>query len=57
MGVSYPLSLYRDIHKLSRASGLALVGMIIIVASVLILSKNEQFKKSSFSIDPVMIQS
>lgn len=34
--VSYPLSLYRDIHKLSRASGLALVGMIIIVTSVLI---------------------
>ncbi|KAF8629657.1 hypothetical protein AX17_005596 [Amanita inopinata Kibby_2008] len=33
--VSYPLSLYRDIHKLSRASGLALVGMTIIVASVL----------------------
>ena len=34
--VSYPLSLYRDIHKLSRASGLALVSMIIIVTSVLI---------------------
>ncbi|KAF9012326.1 AAAP amino acid permease [Cyathus striatus] len=34
--VSYPLSLYRDIHKLARASGLALVGMIIIVSSVLI---------------------
>ncbi|KAI0743899.1 amino acid transporter [Daedaleopsis nitida] len=34
--VSYPLSLYRDIHKLSRASGLALVGMLIIVGSVLI---------------------
>ncbi|PFH51484.1 hypothetical protein AMATHDRAFT_74848 [Amanita thiersii Skay4041] len=33
--VSYPLSLYRDIHKLSRASGLALIGMVIIVASVL----------------------
>ncbi|KAJ7096308.1 amino acid transporter [Mycena epipterygia] len=38
--VSYPLSLYRDIHKLSRASGLALVGMVIIVASVLIESPN-----------------
>ncbi|KAJ6625632.1 amino acid transporter [Mycena sp. CBHHK59/15] len=38
--VSYPLSLYRDIHKLSRASGLALVGMIIIVTSVLIESPN-----------------
>lgn len=34
--VSYPLSLYRDIHKLSRASGLALVGMLIIVISVVI---------------------
>ncbi|KAJ3818434.1 amino acid transporter [Lentinula raphanica] len=34
--VSYPLSLYRDIHKLSRASGLALISMIIIVASVLV---------------------
>ena len=38
--VSYPLSLYRDIHKLSRASGLALVGMLIIVASVLIEGPN-----------------
>lgn len=38
--VSYPLSLYRDIHKLSRASGLALVGMVIIVVSVLIESPN-----------------
>ncbi|KAG5651775.1 hypothetical protein H0H81_007528 [Sphagnurus paluster] len=34
--VSYPLSLYRDIHKLSRASGVALLGMLIIVASVII---------------------
>ncbi|KAL0955915.1 hypothetical protein HGRIS_002106 [Hohenbuehelia grisea] len=34
--VSFPLSLYRDIEKLSRASGLALVGMLIIVGSVLI---------------------
>ena len=34
--ISYPLSLYRDIHKLSRASGLALIGMMIIVVSVLI---------------------
>ena len=34
--VSYPLSLYRDIHKLSRASGLALLGMLIIVVSVLV---------------------
>ncbi|KAI0268713.1 amino acid transporter [Gloeopeniophorella convolvens] len=35
IGVSYPLSLYRNIHKLSIASGLALVGMIIIVTSVI----------------------
>ncbi|KAG8877637.1 hypothetical protein FRB97_003229 [Tulasnella sp. 331] len=32
--ISYPLSLHRDIHKLSRASGFALVGMLIIVGSV-----------------------
>ena len=38
--ISYPLSLYRDIHKLSRASGLALVGMVIIVTSVLIEGPN-----------------
>ncbi|EKM54468.1 uncharacterized protein PHACADRAFT_146436 [Phanerochaete carnosa HHB-10118-sp] len=38
--VSYPLSLYRDIHKLSRASGLALVGMVIIVSSVLVESEH-----------------
>lgn len=34
--VSYPLSLYRDIHKLSRASGLALISMLVIVSAVLI---------------------
>ncbi|GJJ06060.1 hypothetical protein Clacol_000248 [Clathrus columnatus] len=34
--VSYPLSLYKDIHKLSRASGLALIGMSIIVISVIV---------------------
>jgi sodium-coupled neutral amino acid transporter 11 len=34
--VSYPLSLHRDIHKLSRASGLALIGMLVIVISVLV---------------------
>ena len=34
--VSYPLSLYRDIHKLSRASGLALISMLVIVAAVTI---------------------
>ncbi|XP_006461096.1 hypothetical protein AGABI2DRAFT_221574 [Agaricus bisporus var. bisporus H97] len=34
--VSYPLSLYRDIHKLARASGLALIGMFIIVITVVV---------------------
>ncbi|KAF5393508.1 hypothetical protein D9757_000592 [Collybiopsis confluens] len=34
--VSYPLSLYRDIHKLARASGLALISMLIIVVSVIV---------------------
>jgi sodium-coupled neutral amino acid transporter 11 len=36
MGVSYPLTLYRDIAKLAKASTFALIGMIIIVATVLI---------------------
>jgi sodium-coupled neutral amino acid transporter 11 len=35
LGVSLPLSLYRDIHKLSRASALALAGMLVIVGAVL----------------------
>ncbi|ODV87609.1 hypothetical protein CANARDRAFT_6132 [[Candida] arabinofermentans NRRL YB-2248] len=34
MGISYPLSLTRDISKLSRASGLALVSMSIILLIV-----------------------
>ena len=34
--ISYPLSLYRDIAKLSRASGFALIGMMIIVTAVII---------------------
>nr|CAG8471477.1 6828_t:CDS:2 [Entrophospora candida] len=34
--ISYPLSLYRDISKLAKASGLALISMVIIVASVVI---------------------
>ncbi|RGB28819.1 AAAP amino acid permease [Rhizophagus diaphanus] len=34
--ISYPLSLYRDISKLSKASGLALVSMTVIVTSVVI---------------------
>ncbi|KAJ7045530.1 amino acid transporter [Mycena alexandri] len=60
--VSYPLSLYRDIHKLSRASGLALIGMIIIVTSVLIESphtssdlKGDPSKRFSF-IEPGIFQ-
>ena len=32
--VSYPLSLYRDITKLARASALALISMVIIVFTV-----------------------
>jgi len=32
--VSYPLSLYRDITKLAKASALALVSMVIIVFTV-----------------------
>ncbi|KAJ5812238.1 hypothetical protein N7474_008539 [Penicillium riverlandense] len=35
LGVSYPLSLYRDIAKLAKASALALVSMIIIVITVI----------------------
>lgn len=34
LGVSYPLSLYRDIAKLAKASGLALVSMVIIIVTV-----------------------
>ncbi|KAF2018029.1 hypothetical protein BU24DRAFT_389672 [Aaosphaeria arxii CBS 175.79] len=34
LGVSYPLSLYRDISKLAKASGLALVSMAIIIVTV-----------------------
>lgn len=34
LAVSYPLSLYRDIEKLSKASALALVSMVFIVVSV-----------------------
>ncbi|KAJ6030239.1 uncharacterized protein N7446_000700 [Penicillium canescens] len=35
LGVSYPLSLYRDIAKLAKASALALVSMIVIVVTVI----------------------
>lgn len=60
--VSYPLSLYRDIHKLARASGLALIGMLIIVASVLIEApqvddslKGDPTKRWSF-VEPGIFQ-
>ncbi|OAL48588.1 hypothetical protein IQ07DRAFT_588719 [Pyrenochaeta sp. DS3sAY3a] len=34
LGVSYPLSLYRDIAKLAKASGFALISMIVIIVTV-----------------------
>jgi len=61
-GVSYPLSLYRDIHKLSIASSLALCGMLIIVGSVIFegplvspLLKGDPSKRFSF-IEPGIFQ-
>ncbi|KUI57682.1 Vacuolar amino acid transporter 2 [Cytospora mali] len=36
LGVSYPLTLYRDIAKLAKASTLALISMVIILITVLI---------------------
>ncbi|KAF2100767.1 hypothetical protein NA57DRAFT_65165 [Rhizodiscina lignyota] len=35
LGVSYPLSLYRDIAKLAKASTLALISMLVIIITVL----------------------
>ncbi|KAI9756341.1 MAG: hypothetical protein M1815_003763 [Lichina confinis] len=35
MGISYPLSLYRDIAKLAKASTLALVSMLVILTAVI----------------------
>ncbi|KAB2570037.1 Vacuolar amino acid transporter 2 [Lasiodiplodia theobromae] len=35
LGISYPLSLYRDIAKLAKASTLALISMLIIIVAVL----------------------
>ncbi|KAI0256086.1 amino acid transporter [Lactifluus subvellereus] len=62
VGVSYPLSLYRDIHKLSIASSLALCGMVIIVFSVIFegrlvspLLKGDPSKRFSF-IEPGIFQ-
>ncbi|ORY00100.1 transmembrane amino acid transporter protein-domain-containing protein [Clohesyomyces aquaticus] len=34
VGISYPLSLYRDIAKLAKASGLALISMSVIIVTV-----------------------
>lgn len=36
LGISLPLTLYRDIAKLAKASTFALIGMIVIVATVLV---------------------
>ncbi|KAI1117511.1 transmembrane amino acid transporter family protein [Nemania sp. NC0429] len=36
LGISYPLTLYRDIAKLAKASTLALISMIIIISTVVI---------------------
>ncbi|KAG6305631.1 hypothetical protein E4U45_008536 [Claviceps purpurea] len=36
MGVSYPLTLYRDIAKLAKASTFALIGMSVIVVTVIV---------------------
>ncbi|KPM45810.1 Vacuolar amino acid transporter 2 [Neonectria ditissima] len=36
MGIGYPLTLYRDIAKLAKASTFALIGMMVIVVVVLI---------------------
>ncbi|KAI1325876.1 transmembrane amino acid transporter family protein [Xylariaceae sp. FL0255] len=36
LGISYPLTLYRDIAKLAKASTLALISMCIIIATVVI---------------------
>ncbi|ROW06597.1 hypothetical protein VMCG_04330 [Cytospora schulzeri] len=38
LGVSYPLTLYRDIAKLAKASTLALMSMVIIIITVIIQS-------------------
>ncbi|GAD95536.1 amino acid transporter [Paecilomyces variotii No. 5] len=35
LGISYPLSLYRDIAKLAKASTLALISMVVIVFTVI----------------------
>lgn len=48
LGVSWPLSLYRDIAKLAKASTLALISMIVIIVTVVTNSwtVDEQYKGS-----------
>ncbi|EKJ68644.1 hypothetical protein FPSE_11171 [Fusarium pseudograminearum CS3096] len=36
LGIGYPLTLYRDISKLAKASTFALVGMVVIVFTILV---------------------
>ncbi|RYP63592.1 hypothetical protein DL771_009200 [Monosporascus sp. 5C6A] len=38
VGVSYPLTLYRDIAKLAKASTLALISMVVILVTVMVQS-------------------
>ncbi|OCK94050.1 uncharacterized protein K441DRAFT_660871 [Cenococcum geophilum 1.58] len=35
LGISYPLSLYRDIAKLAKASTLALISMVVIIVTII----------------------
>ncbi|KAL1884316.1 hypothetical protein VTK73DRAFT_10 [Phialemonium thermophilum] len=51
LGVSYPLTLYRDIAKLAKASTLALISMTVIVLTVLIQGVLIP-KEARGSIDP-----
>ena len=36
MTISYPLSLYRNIEKLSKASAVALLSMVFIIVAVIV---------------------
>ena len=52
--VSYPLSLYRDITKLAKASALALVSMVIIVFTVVSEGPNtpEEYRGTTVRLIP-----
>ena len=52
--VSYPLSLYRDITKLAKASALALVSMVIIVFTVVSEGPNvpEEYRGTKIRLTP-----